>query len=293
MLTVHHYQKRYYALQMLLMASVLFVNFNNYEFTSSVTRRAFYTTNTNSSNLLRFRDFEPRNYATMTSAASRTSNLIPNSISSDRKSRGLQFHADDKDVSIELEFIVPFVRVPIERSMTVAKSALRSLFNLNVSSILTTGAVIAVGGIFAIILKFLFTPFVPAYAAFRQTSRTSGEYNSTLWQENDNTDSNTQNIFSFIESKMHENNISVCFQKSICEFVQKSSSGNIEKVMDGVLSLDSIRNIISGTAVEQAVDAARSGEDCNGQFSNCNWNTKSLKRIFSMFTTLIKYLKVT
>lgn len=58
-------------------------------------------------------------------------------------------------------------------------------------------------------------------------------------------------------------------------------------------SLDSIRNIISGTAVEQAVDAARSGEDCNGQFSNCNWNNKSLKRIFSMFTTLIKYLKVT
>ncbi|XP_073820081.1 uncharacterized protein [Musca autumnalis] len=248
----------------------------------SVNRGGFYATNTNSSNVLRFRDFEPRSYAKMdmdikASSSKRnpsaTSPKLSDKLLADRKSRGFQFHADGKDVSIELEFIVPFVRIPIERSMSVAKSSLRSLFNLNISSILTTGAVVAVGGIFAILLKFLFSPF---------TVMEFPGYNKNLIYP---TDPNTQNIISIVESKLHENNIdlSVCLQKSICDYVRKSSTasaGSMGKVIDGVLSLDSIRNIMTGTAVNYAVDVARSGEDCTDRFFNCKWNPSLAKKAF-------------
>ncbi|XP_061390911.1 uncharacterized protein LOC133326243, partial [Musca vetustissima] len=258
------------------MVTILFMNFNYYEFTTNINQRRFYTTTTatNSTKLLRFHDFEPRNYVKIDTDMMFSPDVEKNQISrklssKERKSRGFQFHADEKDVSIELEFIIPFLRVPIERSMSVAKTALRSLFNLNVSSLLTTGAIVAVGGIFAILLKFLFTPFLPpGYPVFRKTSRNSGEYPQTVWNTYNNTDEgDRQNILSFVETKLHERNINLgtCMQKSICDYIQKSSydpSGSIGKVIDGMLSLDSIRNILSGTAVNSAVDAARNGEDC-------------------------------
>lgn len=142
----------------ILFISLLFLlQFNFYAFHTNLKQR-FYT-NTSATNSFRFRDFEPR-YTARSDVDLKPlihDRLLRNIA---RKPRGFQFHADDEDVNVELEFIIPFIRIPIERSMTVTQTAFRSLFNLNLHSLLTTGAIVAVGGIFAIILKGFFTQFV-------------------------------------------------------------------------------------------------------------------------------------
>lgn len=188
------YKTSYYTYNILFTVIILFGKFNYYDFSTSV-NKGYYTNTSSTTNLLRFRDFAPRNYVKMEreSLAMATNATLAN----DRKSRGFQFHADEKDVSIELEFIVPFVRIPIERSMAVTKTAFRNLFNLNVHSILTTGALIAVGGIFAIVLKFFFTPFAGGYGAglgYRKASRISEEHPSYSWRNQYQYDNSSCNI---------------------------------------------------------------------------------------------------
>lgn len=141
-----------------LFVSLLFLlKFNFYGFNTNINQR-FYT-NTSAMNSFRFRDFEPR-YTTRSDVDLKPlihDRLLRNIA---RKPRGFQFHANDEDFDVELEFIIPFIAIPIERSMTVTQTAFRSLFNLNLHSLLTTGAIVAIGGIFAVILKGFFTQFV-------------------------------------------------------------------------------------------------------------------------------------
>lgn len=113
--------------------------------------------NTTAVNFFRFRDFEPR-------SALKTESL--------RKPRGFQFRTDNQDFNVDLEFIVPFIRIPIERSMTATQTAFRNLLNLNSQSILTTGAIVAIGGIFAIVLKIIFTQYA-FNSNYRKSFRTS------------------------------------------------------------------------------------------------------------------------
>ena len=136
---------------------LLFINFHYYDFDTQINKR-FYANASAATNVFRFHDFEPRKtIKTVTEMQPKEFERLVRDI---RKPRGFQFHADDRDFNVELEFIIPFVRIPIERSKSVAQTAFRSLFNLNLHSLFTTGAIVAIGGIFAIILKTIFTPFV-------------------------------------------------------------------------------------------------------------------------------------
>lgn len=172
--------KSYFIFKNLLIVTIsLLLKFNYCEFNSNVNQR-FYA-NVTGMNFFRFRDIEPR-FAMKTDTDVRPV-LFDSLVKNIRKPRGFQFHADDRDFSIEMEFVVPFVRIPIERSMSVTQTAFRNLLNLNFQSLLTTGAIVAIGGIFSIILKVIFTQF--AYLSnYRKTSRnedSSSQQDSTMF----------------------------------------------------------------------------------------------------------------
>ncbi|XP_075161383.1 uncharacterized protein LOC142234179 [Haematobia irritans] len=304
----HCYKTRYYAYNLMFMITILFMKFNYYDFTTTTAtsvNKGFYTSSGDSSKVLRFRDFEPRSSFVKTDTdmvVMAMPKQIRNTLNN-RKSRGFQFHADDKDVNIELEFIVPFVRIPIERSMDITKTAFRSLFDLNLRSILTTGAVVAVGGILAIFLKFFFSPF-GGIGGFRKASRSSQEY--SMWHQYDNSSNNHENSLnwiSLVETKLRENKIDLgnCIQKSICEYMQKTDEGvtigdsgdGFQKIIAGIISFPSVHSVLNGTAVKDAIDMAETGNECSVTFNNCNWNPKLPKKMFGILTKIIKYLNVT
>ncbi|XP_065360781.1 uncharacterized protein LOC135954523 [Calliphora vicina] len=293
---------RYFQMKYFLFVTLLFIlKFNHYEFNMNVNQR-FYT-NASAMNLFRFRDFEPR-YAMKTDTDIKPI-LFDRLVRNIRKPRGFQFHADDRDFNVELEFIIPFIRIPIERSMTVTQTAFRSLFNLNFQSLLTTGAIVAIGGIFAIILKGVFSQFV-YISDYRKTSRNedANQPDSMLFPQfySGNVSENIPNINKFatiMESKLQENNINInhCIQRSLCSYAQQNfcsnnpGSGGLSRIMDGVFSLDLVHNYLSGTAIKDALDSAKNGDNCLEIYSDCNWSLPM--QSIMKFTQNFNYLNVT
>uniref|UniRef100_A0A1I8Q406 Uncharacterized protein n=1 Tax=Stomoxys calcitrans TaxID=35570 RepID=A0A1I8Q406_STOCA len=290
---------RYYAYNLVFMITILSMKFNYYEFTTTTSvNKGFYTNSGNtSSSVLRFRDFEPRSFNKLDTEVGLPRQL-PHTAGTNRKSRGFQFHADDKDVSIEMEFIIPFVRIPIERSMHLTKTAFRNLFNLNTHSILTTGAVVAIGGILAILAKLIFSPFggIGIVGGYKKSSRSSAEY--PPWHQLHHDNSSTlypNNFVSYVESKLYENDIDLgnCIQKTICDYRQRNvagghtgTAGSIYKIIDGIMGLKSVHSVLNGTAVKDALDAAKSGRDCSLTYRNCNWNPPVAKKALGMLAKI-------
>lgn len=94
---------------------------------------------------LRFRDFEPREESV---AGVR------------RQARGFHFNASGEDVSVEMEFIVPFVQVPVRRSMQLARDAVQGLLNLRTGALLNTALIVAAGALIAGIVRLVLAPLV-------------------------------------------------------------------------------------------------------------------------------------
>lgn len=100
----------------------------------------------------RFRDFEPRHLEME----------IPEmkDPEGDREGRGFHFHASGEDVSVEMEFIVPFAKIPVKRSMNLARDAVQSILNLRTGAILNTAVVVAAGAVIAAVVRLVLAPLV-------------------------------------------------------------------------------------------------------------------------------------
>ncbi|KAM7360765.1 uncharacterized protein ACRADG_007599 [Cochliomyia hominivorax] len=284
----------YFKFHNLLFITILIIfKVKIYDFNTNYHTQRFYT-NVSAMRSFRFRDFEPR--YTIKNDADMKPIIYDRLIRNIRKPRGFQFHVDEEDFDVELEFIIPFIQIPLERSMTVTQTAFRSLFNLNLQSLITTGAVIAIGGIIALILKIFFTQFV-YISNFKKISRNEDaqQMDSILLKQlydGNNTENITDiNKFAFIiESKFKENDIDLrhCIQRSLCTYAKHnfgkadSNTKGLSRIMEGVLSLDFMRNYLRGTAVKDALDMAKNGDNCAEIYDNCNWPT-SMKNLLNLF----------
>lgn len=125
-----------------------------------------YYYNNASMKLLRFHDFEPRQQqiARMVEEESgeQEEPEKPEEMQSEegRQARGFHFNALGDDVNVELEFIIPFIRVPVRRSMKLARDALQNLLNLHTGALVNTAVIVAAGAIIATIVRLVLAPMV-------------------------------------------------------------------------------------------------------------------------------------
>uniref|UniRef100_A0AAR5PCU0 Uncharacterized protein n=1 Tax=Dendroctonus ponderosae TaxID=77166 RepID=A0AAR5PCU0_DENPD len=138
-----------------------------------------------------------------------------------RRSRLISFN-EEGDIRIELDFNVPFITLPIKKSMDMAKT---SMVNLNVGALALTG-VILFGSVVAlpIILTLLNKKgAIPAKNPF-----------TMLYSKNERQRSETSHLWKYlteIDNSLLENDIDVtsCSQRITCWTVKKSS----QKVAEG------------------------------------------------------------
>lgn len=123
-----------------------------------------YYYNNASMKLLRFHDFEPRQQqiARMVEEESGEQEEPEENMQSEegRQARGFHFNALGDDVNVELEFIIPFIRVPVRRSMKLARDALQNLLNLHTGALVNTAVIVAAGAIIATIVRLVLAPMV-------------------------------------------------------------------------------------------------------------------------------------
>ncbi|XP_070063732.1 uncharacterized protein [Drosophila virilis] len=232
-------------------------NYNDYYYNNASVRQ------------LRFHDFEPRLKE-------------DDEERGEREARGFHFSASGEDVSVEMEFIVPFVKVPAKRSMQLARDAVQGLLNLRTGALLNTAVIVAAGAIIAGIVRLVLAPLV-----FTSINNAQGYGYSGKQYEEQPTGSNTisrgmRSLTQVLESQLDEHSIDVssCAQRAICHYLQHnaarsqrlnlspSSAATLINVLANSRWLDTYLN---GTAVFSAIDVARSSRNCGQIYSSCSW----------------------
>ncbi|XP_064552887.1 uncharacterized protein LOC135438490 [Drosophila montana] len=232
-------------------------NYNDYYYNNASVRQ------------LRFHNFEPRLKEDREERG-------------EREARGFHFSASGEDVSVEMEFIVPFVKVPAKRSMQLARDAVQGLLNLRTGALLNTAVIVAAGAIIAGIVRLVLAPLV-----FTSINNAQGYGYSGKQYEEQPTDSNTisrgmRSLTQVLESQLDEHSIDVssCAQRAICHYLQHNaaqsqrlnlSPSNAARLIDVLANSRWLDSYLNGTAVFSAIDAARSSRNCDQIYSSCSW----------------------
>ncbi|XP_017967284.1 uncharacterized protein LOC108659063 [Drosophila navojoa] len=163
---------------------------------------------------LRFHDFEPREESVVRDEGER------------RQARGFHFNASGEDVSVEMEFIIPMVKVPVKRSMQLARDAVQGLLNLRATALLNTALVVAAGAIIAGVVRLVLAPLV-----FTTLSSANGYgygygngygYSAKQHESRRGMRSLTQVLESQLDA--HSIDVSVCAQRAICHYLQQNAA---------------------------------------------------------------------
>ncbi|XP_016950989.1 uncharacterized protein LOC108025190 [Drosophila biarmipes] len=227
-----------------------------------------------SARMLRFRDFEPRQQggrAELPLGQDGSPQL-------EREARGFHFHASGEDVSVELEFIVPFLKVPVKRSMGLARDALQGILNLRTGALINTAVVVAAGAVIAAVVRLLIAPLVITSVA--------GGYGYKS-----EPDRGMRRLTDVVESQLEEHNIdaSICVQRMICQYLQQNVSSGCARALNVLTSSPWLHSFMDGTAVFQAIQSARSNRSCTHTYSSCkwpshlNWKTGGLPQVLRIF----------
>lgn len=230
----------------------------------------------------RFHDFEPRSISeyTWTAASTRTKmspkvDLEAKAINGEesesvlsenekRNARGIHFEADGRDLSINLEFIVPFLRIPIARSVAFTQTAFRKLTDLNSGTLLLSSGFAILGALIASVVKTAILPSFYGYG-YKKTSRATGFLddlnigsNAPIFKEGKNhvkeillyfyyfTILKGLNVFENLEKSLLANNINItsCAQRVICSYVHRATTDvraglgtPSDRIIDGLVGL--------------------------------------------------------
>ncbi|KAH8383172.1 hypothetical protein KR009_007151 [Drosophila setifemur] len=229
-----------------------------------------------SSRWFRFRNFEPRQQR-MVLELEREEKEFPKG---EREGRGFHFHASGEDVSVELEFIVPFLKVPVKRSMNLARDAVQSILNLRTGALLNTAVVVAAGAVIAGVVRLLLAPLVISTlgngygyksehgrgSKYREHSFKLGYQIYIFFQK-------VRRLTDVVESQLEENNIdmSVCVQRLICQYLQRNLSSGYARVLNVLTSSSWIHTFVNGTAVFHAIQSAKNQHNCDHTYPSCRW----------------------
>ncbi|XP_017076203.2 uncharacterized protein LOC108111319 [Drosophila eugracilis] len=223
-----------------------------------------------SARMLRFRDFEPRQQSGRMDMEISVEEADNNKL--EREGRGFHFHASGEDVSVELEFIVPFLKVPVKRSMNLARDAVQNILNLRTGAIINTAVVVAAGAVIAAVVRLLLAPLVI-------TSIGNG------YGYKSGSDRGMRRLTDVVESQLEEHNIdmSVCVQRMICQYLQQNLSSGYARVLNVLTSSSWLHSFVDGTAVFHAIQSARSSRSCTLTYRSCRWKSGGLPQIKKFF----------
>ncbi|XP_022214645.2 uncharacterized protein LOC111069062 [Drosophila obscura] len=250
----------------------------------------FYGNASASARLLRFRDFEPRQPGDF-HLGEAFAEEVDSGVG--RQGRGFHFQASDEDVSVELEFIVPFVRVPVKRSMSLARDAVQNLLNLRTGTLLNTAVVVAAGAVIAAVVRLLLAPLVV-------TSLGNGNGNGNGYSyRSDHTTRGMRSLTNVVESHLEEHNIdmSACVQRYICQYLQHNISSSYARLLHLLASSPWLDSLTRGTAVLHAIQTAQSSgsRTCGSTYARCRlprgwgkpqnspWTARTLPKVLQYF----------
>ncbi|XP_066147494.1 uncharacterized protein [Euwallacea fornicatus] len=196
--------------------------------------------------------------------------------------------SDKGAVRLDLDFNVPFLTLPIKRSMDLAKT---SLVSFNVGAILLTGVIIFGTAVALPVILMFFNKkgLIPAENPLNIIYGRAGAQKSEdlrLWS-----------YLNAIDTSLLENNIDLtsCSQRFVCWMVKKSAQNvtkgkgsSSEKILDGLANSKWIQEYALNSLFKEAVINGIEDKNCTAVYARCSFNHESvyyfIKRSLDIFT---------
>lgn len=188
-----------------------------------------------------------------------------------------------------MEFGVPFITVPIKRTLDGLKTFTTNAMKGELPKPHFNFAAITLIGILCLGFSSL-TVIMRRINEKHYLYGTAPNFfhGRSIDQSNDDDDYDTFNLWHVLETierALAKYNIdgTACIQHSICQRVQESlqqvSKGRkeattVDIVLEGISRTDWILDFISGSAIEDAIHAARYKKSCDNAFPSCKVNLK-------------------
>ncbi|XP_045479483.1 uncharacterized protein LOC123684312 [Harmonia axyridis] len=179
---------------------------------------------------------------------------------SSRQSKLISFNTLDDGISVDLDFTVPFITIPVKKSMALAQG---SLINIDL------GAIVLAGGL--VVGISLFMPLVLAFFSKQKTL-------PSQWKPGHRSADGKPELLSNIIELLstHKIDPTTCMQKYICSTVSQSLS-NIEKgkatssdkIIDGISSSTWLTEQLHGTSMYFALQSGLNKTNCEDAYKTC------------------------
>uniref|UniRef100_A0A182VX61 Transmembrane protein n=1 Tax=Anopheles minimus TaxID=112268 RepID=A0A182VX61_9DIPT len=210
-----------------------------------------------------------------------------------REPRFISFETKDNSIEVEVNFAIPFLSIPIQKSMDgVMSSVLKGtpLLNVNLGAVAVAG-VLTVGGalVGAAVRTFSNSSTALPWSSLlsldglRQSpGRTESkprQKQEGANQRNEDDDNLLWTLLGSLDRTMEGYDIDTvaCIQRTVCWYVKEatiavaeSKATSVDTIVEGLSRADWLSPFISGTAIEQAIQTARKERSsCEKSFPSC------------------------
>ncbi|XP_077301277.1 uncharacterized protein LOC143921766 [Arctopsyche grandis] len=190
------------------------------------------------------------------------------------KPRFLTFQTNDDDISIEMQLSVPFLTIPVKKSVNSATGLMEKFKPANINL-----AALGLAGTLVFASSFILPTILKLFSVDHITQGMFGrsEESGYVWIEDLGA-----RLGRVLESKGAPP--ATCFGRAVCWLVKRSTDaskkGNPnsnDKIIDGLTSNKWILEMLKDTLLSEAISHGQSKESCSVKYSDCKINQSSLQ----------------
>ncbi|XP_053685143.1 uncharacterized protein LOC128734808 [Sabethes cyaneus] len=208
-----------------------------------------------------------------------------------REPRFISFHTKDNNIQVEIQFAIPFITIPVKKSIDGMVSSFQqgsALLNINLGAIALAG-VLTIGGAFIGGLARVLTgnSFENAWKPSGLGRSDSKDPPKTERAEGEST---LRTILETVDKSLQKYDIdsTACTQRVICWYVKESMNNvqeqrasHLDTLVNGLSSADWAMKFTAGTAIDDAIRAGRRNVNCEQAFPICRIGPELVQRFIS------------
>ncbi|XP_055589438.1 uncharacterized protein LOC129741714 [Uranotaenia lowii] len=211
-----------------------------------------------------------------------------------REPKFISFQTKDNNIEVEIDFAIPFLTIPVKRSIDgVMSSVLQGtpLINVNLGALILAGVLTLGGALVGAVAKLFrdhsfMTPLGPMGIMRSDMDTGSGAASSS--DEDKEKFAMLSTLLEAVDKSLQKYDIdsTACTQRAICWYVKEAMNNvsakrasRMDMVLNGLSSADWAMKFTKGTAVEDAIQVGRKNLNCGQAFPGCTVGPETVQRI--------------
>ncbi|XP_055524549.1 uncharacterized protein LOC129718138 [Wyeomyia smithii] len=219
------------------------------------------------------------------------SGLVRRQERSQREPRFISFHTKDNNIQVELQFAIPFISIPVKKSVDGMVSSFQqgsALLNINLGAIALAGVVTLAGTLIGGLVRVLMSnSFGNSWQLFGLNRSDNDGSPKTERVDEGNT---LRTILEAVDKSLQKYDIdsTACAQRVVCWYVKESMNNvqeqrasTLDTLVNGLSSSDWAMKFTTGSAIDDAIRAGRRNANCEQAFPVCRIGPEVVQRFIS------------